>query len=106
MSRVRDDGVARPVHRSGDSCDTTRAGPRARSTAAGATASARPRRTLVCWCVPTIYLASSCGQVYTRRRVRGHACVLGAAAAGSPDLRDSHRVVAGHCAGRGRAALE
>jgi hypothetical protein len=37
-------------------------------------------------------------------RRRGHARLLGAAAAGAPQLRDPHRVAAGHCAGRGRAA--
>ena len=39
-----------------------------------------------------------------RRRVRGHARVLGATAAGAPQLRDLHHVAAGHCVGRGRAA--
>ena len=41
-----------------------------------------------------------------RHRVRGHARVLGAAAAGATQLRDPHRVAAGHCAGRGRAAAD
>ena len=41
-----------------------------------------------------------------RHRVRGHACVLGAAAAGAPQLRDPHHVAAGHCAGQGRAAAD